>query len=354
VGFDGFELAVKHDFELDGITGLFGASGSGKTTMLRVLAGLQQGVSGWIRLDDQVLFDDARGVFLAPHKRGVGYVFQDGRLFPHMNVEGNLRFADARSRQIGGDISFGGVVEALELDPLLRRDISTLSGGEVQRVAIARAILSRPSLLLMDEPLSALDVRRKAGILHLIEKLPQLFDIPVIYVTHSIDEVARLANRMVVLDKGRKVAEGPVREILERLDLQSSMGRFEAGALLDLVVVRHDGDFKLTYFQCGEHEIVMPQLDLEPGRRVRVRIRARDVALATKKPSDISIRNVLPGIIAKIRQEPDTAFAETLIDIGDASLRARVTRASVAELGLTEGDAVYALIKSIAFDRRAV
>jgi len=221
-------------------------------------------------------------------------------------------------------------------------------------VAIGRTLLSRPRLLLMDEPLAALDIKRKAEILPYIERLPQMFRVPVIYVTHAIDEVTRLADDMLVLASGRRIAYGPVGETLERLDLQPIAGRFEAGVALTARVTRHDLEYQLTHLDLCGKEIVMPMADLAVGSEVRLRIRARDVALATKAPEEISIRNVLPGIISEILEEPKTAFAETLVDIGGARIRARVTRSAVAALALTPGRSVFVLFKSIAFDRRVI
>ena len=354
IAFGDFDLQIDHRLPLDGIMGLFGPSGCGKSTLLRIISGLEHSALGQIRFGDEVWQDSSLGIFVPPHKRGVGYVFQDVRLFPHLTVGGNLRYAEKRSRRTDSKINFDGVVAALDLAPLMARRTQSLSGGERQRVAIGRTLLIRPRLLLMDEPLAALDVKRKAEILPYIERLPQAFQIPIIYVTHSIDEVARLAERMLVLGDGRKVTYGPVAEALERLDLQPFAGHFEAGVVLTARVIRHDLKFRLTHLDHHGKEIVMPMADVAIGSDVRLRIRARDVALATKAPEGISIRNVLRGTVADIVEEPDTAFAETLVDIGGAKIRARVTRSAVAELDLVPGKPVFALFKSIAFDRRAM
>jgi molybdate transport system ATP-binding protein len=354
IAFGGFDLQVDHRVPLEGIVGLFGPSGCGKSTLLRIISGLEHNAEGRIRFDDETWQDTAHGLFVPPHKRGVGYVFQDVRLFPHLTVAGNLRYAEKRSRRAGNEIDIEGVAAALDLAPLMHRRPHSLSGGERQRVAIGRTLLTRPRLLLMDEPLAALDIRRKAEILPYIERLPQMFGVPIIYVTHSIDEVTRLAERMLVLASGRKISYGPVSEALERLDLQPIAGRFEAGVVLTARVKRHDPKYRLTHLDHHGKEILMPMADLAVGSEVRLRIRARDVALATKAPEEISIRNVLPGIIADILEEPETAFAETLVDIGGARIRARVTRSAVADLALTPGKPVFVLFKSIAFDRRAL
>ncbi len=354
IAFDDFSLDVSHHSRLDGITGLFGPSGCGKSTMLRIIAGLERKAHGQVTFDGETWLDTTRNHFVEPHLRGVGYVFQEARLFPHLTVLGNLRFSEKRSRHLGTAIKLDDVIDALDLSELLSRTTTSLSGGERQRVAIARTLLTRPRLLLMDEPLSALDFRRKAAIIPYIERLPDLFEIPIIYVTHAIDEVARLVDRLLVLEDGRKMAEGPVHDVLERLDLQSSTGRFEAGVVLEAIVSAHDETFNLTHLTCCGQTITMPELDIPVGLPVRLRIRARDVALATSRPAGLSIRNVLEGIIAEIVEEPNTAFAETRVDIGGAGLRARITRASVADLGLKEGGPVFALVKSISFDRRGL
>ena len=354
IDYPDFDLDFSHRFELDGITALFGASGSGKSTLLRIVAGLERRSEGRIGFGNETWLDTGRRIFVSPHRRGVGYVFQDARLFPHLSVEGNLRYAMKRSARIEGLIDTDGVVSALDLGALLPRRPASLSGGERQRVAIGRTLLTRPRLLLMDEPLAALDVRRKADILPYIERLPSTFGVPVIYVTHAIDEVTRLARRMVVLTGGRKVADGSVEEVLERLDLQPATGRFEAGVVLTARIASHDRRFRLTRLDHHGQAIDMPMVDMPPGSEVRLRVRARDVSLATERPGNISVRNILSGIVVRIDEETDTAFAETLVDIGGARLRARITRAAVSELSLAPGSPVFALVKSIAFDRRAL
>jgi molybdate transport system ATP-binding protein len=352
--FADFTLAVGQEIGLDGITAVFGASGSGKTTLLRAIAGLDSGVRGRIRFGTQVWQDDARRVFVPPHRRGVGYVFQDARLFAHLDVAANLRYAVRRARRESRAIDFDDVVDALDLGPLLDRQTAALSGGERQRVAIGRTLLARPQLLLMDEPLAALDVRRKAAILPYIERLPQTFGVPVLYVTHAIAEVAQISQWMVLLSDGRVSATGPVTELMERIDLYPMTGRFEAGVVLDARVTGHDAAYRLTDLDIAGQHVVMPALDLPVGGEVRLRIRARDVALATRKPDGISIRNVLAGTVAEVAEEAETAFAEVLVDLGGTHVRARLTRRSVADLALAPGRPVFALIKSVAIDRRMI
>jgi molybdate transport system ATP-binding protein len=352
--FQSFTLAVDENLALDGITAMFGPSGSGKTTLLRIIAGLDRDATGRVVLGDDVWQDDARGVFVPPHKRGVGYVFQDARLFSHLSVAENLRYAERRSRAQPLRIGYDDVVAALDLAPLLDRRPAGLSGGEQQRVAIGRTLLTRPRLLLMDEPLAALDARRKAAILPYVERLPEAFGVPIIYVTHAIAEATQISARMVLLSAGRVSAMGSVTEVMERLDLYPMTGRFEAGAVLATRVVGHDPSFMLTSLDLAGQRIVIPALDLPPGTEVRLRIRARDVTLATEKPGRISIRNILSGMVAEIAEEADTAYAEVLVDLGGAHIRARLTRHAVADLALAPGRPVFALIKSVAIDRRMI
>lgn len=351
--FGAFELDARDEtIPLRGVTALFGPSGSGKTTVLRVVAGLERGARGRVSFGDAVWQDDTRRLFVPPHRRAVGYVFQDARLFDHLSVEGNLDYA--RRRGGGADETLASeVVGALDLEPLLKRRPGALSGGERQRVAIGRALLTRPALLLMDEPLSALDLRRRAEIIPYIEALPRRFGVPVLYVTHAIEEVARMSDDMVVLADGRFIASGPAEDVMERLDLQPLAGHFEAGVLLEGEVTGHDDAFVMTEVELGGGQSIrMPGVDVPAGQRVRLRVRARDVSLATERPDHISIRNILSGTILSVVEEEERAFAETLVDIGGQHLRARLTREAVAALGLQPGTRVYALIKSIAFDRR--
>ena len=345
---EGFRLEVAQEFELGGITALFGASGAGKSLLLRVIAGLERGATGRVSFDGEPWQGTG---FVPTAKRGVGFVFQDARLFDHLDVAGNLRFAAKRS----GSGAFDSVVKTLDLQPLLGRRAAALSGGEKQRVAIGRTLLTAPRLLLMDEPLAALDHARKTQLLPYIARLPEAFGLPVIYVTHSVEEVTRLADRMVVLASGKVLAAAGVTDTLARLDIAEASGKFEAGSVVRAVVTRQDAPFRLTELEVAGQPLSMPASAIEVGAKLRLRIRARDVAIAVGRPVGLSIRNVLRGQIVEIMQEADTAFAELLLDIGGGQrLRARITRASVAELGLANGDSVYALVKSVSFDRRAL
>lgn len=350
--FGDFTLDLRQSLALRGITALFGPSGSGKSLLLRTVAGLESRASGRVAFDGEDWLGGSRARPLAAHRRGVGVVFQDARLFPHLSVAGNLLYAARRARHVRKSIAFDDVVAALDLAPLLTRQPGSLSGGEAQRAAIARTLLMRPALLLMDEPLAALDMGRKAEILAYIERLPETFGVPILYVSHSLEEVAHLAQDMMVLSQGRIVAVGSVPEIMTRLDLHPMTGRFEAGVVLDGEVVRQDRTFALSEVSVGAQILVVPAVEAEIGARVRLRLRARDIALATEKPKGLSIRNVLPGKVLEIRGEEKTAYAELLVDIGGPRLRARITRKSVHEMGLSPGARVYALVKSVTFDRR--
>lgn len=340
----GFSLSVRASVPLHGITAVFGPSGSGKTTLLRTISGLERHARGSVTFDDNV-WQDEHGS-LPPHERAVGYVFQDGRLFPHLTVEQNLRFAirHCRSRPT---IEFGDVVSALDLEPLLKRQPASLSGGEQQRAAIGRALLTSPRILLMDEPLSSLDAARKREIIRYIEQLPERFDLPVLYVTHSIDEVTRLASRMLLLSAGSVAAHGNVNEILQRIDMWSLTGRAEAGSVIDARVERHAGG--MTHLAFEDQSLQIPAIDASAGKIIRLRIHARDVAIATTRPLHLSIRNVLPARIEKIDFDA-TIYAELLLGIGAQQIRARITRSALEELELAEGQNVHALIKSVLFE----
>lgn len=352
LGFADFDLDVTEELELRGVTAVFGPSGSGKSTLLRAIAGFETPIAGRIACGKEVWFDREAGVNVRAHCRPVGFMFQDARLFAHLDVAGNLDFAVKRSRRRHAAIDRDGVVAALDLEPLLPRRIGSLSGGERQRVALARTLLTRPGLLLLDEPLSALDRERKADILPYLENLPKWFGIPTLYVSHDIDEVAWLADRVLVLTEGRVQLHGPTAAILERLDLQPVTGRFEAGVLAEGRVTRHDPRLHLTYVDLQGDLLTMPMIErVPPGQPVRLRIRARDVAIATRRPEGLSIRNVLPGTLTDIVSEPATGVAEVFVQLRGARIRARLTRAAVEDLRLEQGMPVFALIKSVSFEK---
>ncbi len=358
------EVGITHrqgSFTLDaqfasgpGLTALFGRSGSGKTSIVNAIAGLVRPDQGRIVVDGTPLVDTARGVFLPKHKRRIGYVFQEDRLFPHLTVRHNLLFGRwfTRSNTFGPErtSTLDDVVGLLGIEALLDRRPRALSGGEKQRVAIGRALLANPRLLLMDEPLASLDAQRKDEILPYIERLRDESRIPIVYVSHSVDEVARLATTMVLLSHGRVDAVGPVTEVLGRLDLYPKTGRFEAGAVLETTVAAHDERYELTRLRCGAGEITVPRLALSPGASVRIRIRARDVAIALAPPQGLSALNVLPARIAEVGGDGGPVI-DIRLALGDGFILARVTRRSIAELGLTVGRDVFVVVKSVAVDR---
>lgn len=349
IGRPGFAFDAQLALGLRGVAALFGPSGSGKSTLLRCIAGLER-AEGSVRLGDEVWQDDR--VFVPPHRRAVGCVFQDARLFPHLTVAGNLRYGWRRTPTAARRLTVERVARALDLEGLLGRWPSGLSGGERQRVAIARAVLGHPRLLLMDEPLAALDAARKEEILPFVERLPAEFGVPILYVTHAIEEVLRLASDLVLIERGRIVAAGPIEQVTTRLDLHEYVDRLDAGAVLRATVSRHEPARGLTHFAFAGGELRAPLSDLPLGAHVNIRIRARDVSLALEPPRAISILNVLPGRILRIGGEPGPQ-AHVLLDIG-APLWARITRASVADLGLQPGKPVYALLKAVAVDRRSL
>lgn len=357
VAFEGFDLEVGQAIPATGVTAVFGPSGSGKTTLLRSLLGFETRSRGRIALNGDVWLDSEAGVAVPPHRRPVGCTFQDGRLFPHLDVEGNLGYADRRSTPAPGvaaSITRDDVVDALDLGPLLDRRPGTLSGGERQRAALGRALLSRPRLLLLDEPLSALDRRRKAEIMPYLLALHSHFGIPTLYVSHAVDEVALLADRVLVLADGRVQAFGGTVEVLEQLDLAPLTERFQAAAVLEATVGAHDDEYRLTWLDLDGQRLSVPRIEhLAVGESARLLVRSRDVSLATARPSPTSIRNVLSGVLVSLQQDESTAFAEATVDLGSHRLRARITRASAAELGLTVGSPVFALLKSVSLDTRA-
>ncbi|WP_428030840.1 molybdenum ABC transporter ATP-binding protein [Ancylobacter sp.] len=345
----GFALDCGFAVPATGVTALFGRSGAGKTTVIQAVAGVVRPDAGRIAIADEVFFDSARGIDLPIEARRVGYVFQDARLFPHLSVERNLRYGERRSRAVERPIRFDAVVDLLGIHALLGRRPHTLSGGERQRVAIGRALLAQPRLLLMDEPLAALDGARKAEILPYLERLRDETGLPILYVSHSLDEVLRLADTLVVLHEGRQVAAGPVAQVMSLPDMLQVVGRFDLGTLLDCVVSRHDAGFALSSLAFAGGELRVPQVARPVGAKVRARVRARDVAIALARPDDVSVSNLLPAVIEDIRLQ-DGPYADIGLRVGEGRLAAMVTRESVARLELRPGRAVWAMVKSVAVD----
>lgn len=346
-------FALEIDFEAgNGVTGIIGPSGSGKSMTLQTIAGLAAPDEGHIILDGEVFADAARGVSLAPEHRHIGYVFQDPCLFPHMTVAQNLDYG-AKRRAVGGVVSRDEVIELLGLAPLLDRRPHRLSGGEAQRVAIGRALLSAPRLFLMDEPLSSLDIRRRREIMPFIEALHRRFDLPIVYVSHNIDEIVRLADRVVVVHGGKVAASGDVAEVLNRLDVQRLiLGEgdhdTDMATIVEARIARHDDAHGLSELAFGDSALTLTRLDLPVGASVRLRIHARDVAIATEPPQGLSIQNIIEAKVAGLRPASAAQVDMLLAVAGAQSLTARITTRSAERLGLAPGRKVWALVKSVA------
>jgi molybdate transport system ATP-binding protein len=345
----GFVLDVALELPGQGITALFGPSGSGKTSCLRVIAGLARSDAGHqsaVRINGKVWQDDATKVWVPVHQRSLGYVFQDAKLFPHLSVAQNISFGMARIPEKDRRVSLDQAVTLLGIGPLMDRAPDTLSGGERQRVAIARALATSPSLLLMDEPLAALDTRRKAEILPYLETLTTELDIPILYVSHAIDEVARLADHLVLLEAGRVVATGPTHELLVRLDLPLAHGD-TAGAVITATVQSHHPDEHLTTVQFGGGGLLIPQQAAGVGQALRIRVQARDVSLTLTRQTGSSILNILPATVTALSTDSPGQMMVSL-DVGGTPLLARITQRSAKVLGLKPGLALFAQIKGAA------
>ena len=344
----------RGDFKLDvdlalpghGVTALFGHSGSGKTTVLRAIAGLEHAPGGYFALGDVVWQDDTKGIFVPTHQRALGYVFQEASLFEHLTVEANLAFGHNRIPESERRFKQSDVTELLGIGSLLNRRPSSLSGGERQRVAIARALLTAPRLLLMDEPLAALDLRRKLEILPYLERLHDELSIPIIYVSHSPDEVARLADHLVLLDAGKVVASGPLTETLARTDLPQAFAD-DAGVVIETVVAAHEED-DLTQLDFAGGSIYVARRPEATGHRLRCRIHARDVSLALEKPVATSILNVIQGEVTAFGATDTPGHVLVQLHIGNTPLIARITERSRKALHLGVGKQVWAQVKAVA------
>ena len=348
-----FALDMRLEAPDSGVTALFGRSGVGKTSVINALAGLLRPDRGRIVVAGETLFDATRGIDLPPEKRRIGYVFQEGRLFPHYSVRGNLLYG-AKSGHVGP--SFDTVVELLGIKDLLARRPGDLSGGEKQRVAIGRALLASPRLLLMDEPLASLDAPRKGEIMPFIERLRDELKLPIFYVSHEMEEIIRLADLLVILDAGKVAASGSVEELTSRLDLWPLTGRYEAGSVIRTVLRGHDTSFGLSELAFPGGRLRVARLGLPLGTPVRVRIRARDVVLATERPAHLSIRNAFAGTVVEMAP-PRGPLIDLKLDIGTPSepvmLLARITQRACEELRLAPGKPLFALVKTVALDRHS-
>ena len=349
-------FCVSHaDFTLDvdlhlpgrGVSALFGASGSGKTTCLRAIAGLEHAPGGYLSVNGEVWQDDSCGLFVPTHRRPLGYVFQEANLFAHLTIRRNLEYGMRRVPASAHKVSLQQVVELLGIAPLLDRMPDKLSGGEKQRVAIARALATSPRILLMDEPLAALDLKRKNEILPYLEHLHDELEIPVLYVSHAPDEVARLADHLVVLEQGHALASGPLSETLARLDLPIRLGE-DAGVVLEGEIAGLDAEWHLARVAFAGGNLWVRDNNLPIGRHVRVRILARDVSIALETHTDSSILNILPAIVEQLADDTHPALAMVRLNAGGVALVARITRRSAAKLELRPGLNVWAQIKAVA------
>ncbi len=343
-----FTLNVAFDAPT-GITALYGPSGTGKTTVINAVSGLLTPQKGHISLSGETLYDSDARINLPVHKRHLGYVFQDGRLFPHLSVRQNLTYGQRYSRPNVESPSLDDVADLLDITGLLGRRPGSLSGGEKQRVAIGRALLSRPRMLLMDEPLAALDPARKEEILPYLEKMRDHTRIPILYVSHSVAEVARLATWVVVLEKGRVAMSGPAETVLSDPAMVHQLGLREAGAVLPATIIRHHAD-GLTELQVSGGRLFLPEMDRPVGLQTRVRVLAHDIILSREAPKGLSALNILSGDITAIRAGGGPGVI-IQIKCGEDHLLARITRRSADAMALKPGDHVYAVIKSVSIAR---
>ena len=342
------DFALNADLQLPGrgVTALFGPSGCGKTTLLRCIAGLER-ASGSLTVNEH-LWQDATH-FVPTHQRAIGYVFQEASLFPHLSVRGNLQYGMKRASS-NGKVASDPIIDLLGIRALLDRKPEGLSGGERQRVAIARALAVDPKLLLMDEPLAALDLKRKQEILPYLDRLQATLEIPILYVTHSPDEVVRLAHHLVVMDAGSVVASGELADTLSQLDLPVKLGQ-EAGVVIESVVGSIESQWHLTRMDFGGGSVWIRDPGLALGAKARVRILASDISLAREQPGKSSIQNVLQGQIDAMRDDEHPGLVLVRVKVGETALLARVTKRAVSELALMPGDTVWTQVKSVALAR---
>lgn len=344
--FTGLSLDISFQAPTPAVTAVFGPSGCGKSTLIAAIAGLLRADCCEVSLD---------GISLSGHpaeRRGVGLVFQNPRLFPHMTVAANLRYGQRRHMRSGGkppEIEFDDVVNLLAIEPLLRRRPATLSGGEQQRVAIGRALLAQPRLLLMDEPLASLDADRKAEILPYLASLKTRLRVPVVYVTHSAAEVVRLADWLVLMQPGRVIAAGSVHDLTARGDVPFGH-RDDAGSVLTMVVDAHDPERRLSRLRCQETALLVPLVRTPVGGSLRVRIPAREVILATERPGAISVHNIIEGRVRAVTEDPERHGALVEVAVSDGAILSRVTPDAVRRLGLVPDAPVLALVKSVAVE----
>ncbi len=345
----GFSLDVDLNLPGRGVTALYGHSGSGKTTCLRCIAGLERAEHGFIQINDEVWQDSDNGIFVPPHKRALGYVFQEASLFPHLSVLANLQFGLKRIARPQRRVDMAQATELLGIGHLLERHPQHLSGGERQRVGIARALLTSPKLLLMDEPLAALDSQRKREILPYLQRLHDELEIPLLYVSHAQDEVARLADHLVLLSEGKALASGPIGETLARLDLPMAMGD-DAGVIIEGQVSAYDAQYQLLSLQlpATEMSIRVTHAPMDVGQTLRCKVHARDISLSLQNSEFSSILNRLPVTVVSEQSADNAAHVLIRLDAGGTPLVARITRYSRDQLGVHPGQSLWAQIKAVA------
>jgi len=347
VAYPDFRLHVELDVPASGILALFGPSGSGKTTLVRCLAGLERAPNGYLSLGDDVWQDESDKIYVPISRRSIGYVFQDARLFPHLSVRSNLMYGLNRTPSEQRRVSVEQVVDMLDIEPLLDRRSYKLSGGEQQRVAIGRALLTSPRLLLLDEPLSSLDAERKREILPFIHRLYRELQIPIVYVSHSINEILQLAHHVAFLRKGGIVALGPLNEVFSRLDLHGTLGADPIGGVIDTTVAAHEPEFALTRLRFNGQSLYVPFRPLDVGQPLRIHILSNDVSLAEGPPSGgTSVLNMLDATVVESK-EADQSTVDVLLDVG-VPLVARITKKSFSNLALKPGHRLTAHIKAAA------
>jgi len=342
-----FSLDVDINLPNNGITAIFGASGSGKTSLLRCIAGLDRADLGYISVNDHVWQNDSQ--FIPTHKRPLAYVFQEASLFPHLTAQGNLDYAIKRSDGVT-KTNYEQVLTVMGISSILQRYPNQLSGGERQRVAIARALLVQPQLLLMDEPLASLDTHRKQEILPYLEQLRSTFDIPIFYVSHSLDEVTRLADHIVLMDQGKVAAQGQLTDVFSRIDLPLNLGD-ETGVVILGHITERDIEWGLARIAFNGGELWVRDQGDAVGQRLRIRVLAKDISLALSSHEDSSILNRLSVNVDEISEDPDASMALIKLKLGSEYLIARLTRKSVHQLQLQKGKQVWAQIKSVAITR---
>ncbi|OLQ74055.1 molybdenum ABC transporter ATP-binding protein [Photobacterium proteolyticum] len=338
------ELDIKLELPMQGITAIFGRSGTGKTSLINVLSGLSEPDKGSIKLGDRILCDSEEGIYLPPEKRKIGYVFQDARLFPHYTVAGNLTYGCRDKDQA----HFDAVVSLLGIESLLQRYPSSLSGGEKQRVAIGRALLTKPDMLLMDEPLASLDLPRKQELMPYLEKLAKQVKTPILYVTHSLDEILRLADYMVMINQGKVVVAGNVNSVWGSPEMRPWLPAKEQSSLISARVNHTHPDYALTQVMLNHDACLwVSKLNRQRGEWVRVRIHSNDVSITKSKPEQTSIRNILTARVDKLLSADEEEKVAVRLRIGEAQIWANLTLWAADELNIKVGDEVFAQIKGV-------